>query len=198
VTPPGIAGAHALLDRWGLLLLHDRSLPSLSAQIAGEPIRGSWWSHPKGREIFRAMGELADDPDVALVKLVSAKVTFVHRRLWPTVMAAGMAREPWQMDGLSAAARTLLGRIDEDGETEASGPPAREIETRLLAASREVHTGSGAHRMRLMRWDAFAEARRQPLPAGGAEDTRSELDALIGRMNAEYGAAAGLPWTGRV
>jgi hypothetical protein len=27
-------------------------VPSLAAAIAGEPIRGSWWAHARGREIF--------------------------------------------------------------------------------------------------------------------------------------------------
>src|SRR5260370_23746518 len=28
------------------------SVPSLAQVVAGEPLKGSWWAHPKGNEIF--------------------------------------------------------------------------------------------------------------------------------------------------
>jgi hypothetical protein len=58
-------------------------VPSLAETIAGGRIRGSWWGHPKGREIFRAAATISDDPEVLVCKLVEGKVTYVHRRLWP-------------------------------------------------------------------------------------------------------------------
>lgn len=61
-------------------------VPSLAEAIVGHPIRGSWWGHPKGREIFRASRAVADSPDVLVCKLVDGKVTFVHRRLWPALV----------------------------------------------------------------------------------------------------------------
>jgi hypothetical protein len=189
--------ALAFLRTWGLLLLHDRRFPSLSRQIAGEAIAGSWWGHARGRDIFRAMRTLADDPDVALVKLLSGKVTFVHRRLWPWLMAVGMAREPWQTERLSDAAGALLRRLDDGQPLDASGPAVRELETRLLAASEEVHGATGAHKMRLLGWKAFGEARRQPMPGAGAAEARARLAALVEEMNARFEAGASLPWTGR-
>jgi hypothetical protein len=61
-------------------------VPSIAEAIAGEPIRGSWWAHAKGRDIFRALRALDDDRDVLCFKLVDGKVTFVHRRLWPALV----------------------------------------------------------------------------------------------------------------
>lgn len=62
--------------------------PSLAAVIAGGPIRGSWWSHPKGREIFAVTRAVRDSDDVLVCRLIKGKVTFVHRRLWPALVRA--------------------------------------------------------------------------------------------------------------
>jgi hypothetical protein len=61
--------------------------PSLVEYIAGEPIVGSWWGHPKGHEIFRALTAVYESPDVVATKLVAGKVTLIHRRLWAAVAA---------------------------------------------------------------------------------------------------------------
>ena len=63
------------LERTGLLFLHDARRPSLTALVAGEPIRGSWWGHPAGRRIFQVAGALEERGDVLFVPLLSAKVT---------------------------------------------------------------------------------------------------------------------------
>src|SRR3989442_11640793 len=63
-------------------------VPSLTELIAGEPIRGSWWSHPKSREIFEVTRAVRDSDDVLVCRLVMGKITFVHRRLWPALFRA--------------------------------------------------------------------------------------------------------------
>ncbi len=73
-------------------------VPSLAEAVAGEPIVGSWWAHPKGKAIFAALSELDDADEVRCFKLVDGKVTFVHRRVWPAL--ARLAT-----DGAIAAAR---------------------------------------------------------------------------------------------
>ena len=73
--------------RHGIVLASaNGAVPNLAAAVAGAPIRGSWWSHPKGKEIFSALSAVADSPDVLCFRLVDGKVTFVHRRLWPAVV----------------------------------------------------------------------------------------------------------------
>ena len=77
----------AFVERHGIVLQSARGpVPSLAEAIAGEPIRGSWWGHPKGREIFRAAQILEASPDVLVCKLVLGKLTYVHRRLWPALV----------------------------------------------------------------------------------------------------------------
>ncbi len=79
--------ALAFVKRHGVVLQAARGpVPSLAEAIAGGPIRGSWWGHPKGHEIFRATKAVSDHPDVLVCKLVEGKVTFVHRRLWPALV----------------------------------------------------------------------------------------------------------------
>jgi hypothetical protein len=66
-------------------------VPSVAEAVAGEPIVGSWWAHPKGRAIFAALSELDDSDDVRCFKLVDGKVTLVHRNVWPALVC--LARE---------------------------------------------------------------------------------------------------------
>jgi len=61
-------------------------VPSLATAIAGEPIRGSWWSHPRSHEIFELTRAIRGHDNVLVCRLVNGKVTFVHRRLWPALV----------------------------------------------------------------------------------------------------------------
>lgn len=98
--------------RHGVVLASAKgAVPSVAEAVAREPIRGSWWGHKKGAEIFRALSALDDSPDVLCFKLVAGKVTFVHRRLWPALVRLA----------------DVLGK-------------------ERLAAVKQEHTASGAHR----------------------------------------------------
>ncbi len=69
-------------------------VPSLAAEVAGGPIRGSWWSHPKGQAIFRALEEATGSKDVLVCRLIGGKITLVHRSRWPALvrLATRLAR----------------------------------------------------------------------------------------------------------
>ena len=191
--------ALAALKRYGLLPVTDARLPSLVGVVVGAPVRGSWWSHPQGKAIFAAATELEDHKDVALVKLVSGKYTFVHRPLWPALLAVATARAPWQMDGLAPAVRRLLERVEDEGVLRAGAvrggrERARILEQRLLVHARSVHTATGAHEKELESWARWARRRRvrklRTLAAG-----RDALDAaLLGLVAAAAGGSGRLPW----
>jgi hypothetical protein len=71
----------------GIVLVSARGpVPRLTEVIAGEPIKGSWWAHPKSHEIFRVLQELGESPDILMCRLVNGYVTLVHRRLWPPLI----------------------------------------------------------------------------------------------------------------
>lgn len=79
--------AIAFVKANGVVLESGRGpVPNLAEAIAGAPIRGSWWAHPKGRTIFRCSRAIRESSDVLVCRLVGGKVTYVHRRLWPALV----------------------------------------------------------------------------------------------------------------
>lgn len=78
--------AHKFVRERGVVLASGKgTVPRLAELIAGEPIKGSWWAHPKSHQIFRVFQRLADSSDILICRLVGGKVTFVHRRVWPAL-----------------------------------------------------------------------------------------------------------------
>ncbi len=93
-TRAGARGSRwvSFVEKHGIVMASAKGpVPSVAEAIAGEPIIGSWWSHPKGQVIFDALSEIDDDVDIRCFKLIDGKVTFVHRRLWPALVR--LARE---------------------------------------------------------------------------------------------------------
>src|SRR5256885_14972232 len=89
--------ALAFIKRHGVVLQSARGpVPSLAEAIAGGPIRGSWWGHPKGRLIFSATQAVCERPDIFGGKVVDGKITFVHRRLWAALakLSSGFKTQP--------------------------------------------------------------------------------------------------------
>lgn len=79
--------ALAFVKKHGIVLQAARGpVPSFAEHVAGGPIAGSWWAHAHGHEIFALATALSDHADVLVCKLVAAKVTYVHRRLWPALV----------------------------------------------------------------------------------------------------------------
>lgn len=80
--------ALAFVERHGVVLEAARhhTVPSIAAVIAGEPLRGSWWAHPRGREIFAITRALRVAPQLLVCRLVDDKITFVHERCWPALV----------------------------------------------------------------------------------------------------------------
>jgi hypothetical protein len=61
-------------------------VPNLADTVAGEPIRGSYWGHPKGDEIFSMTRAIRGSKEILVCRLVNGKVTYVHARLWPALV----------------------------------------------------------------------------------------------------------------
>lgn len=82
------ADALRFVETHGIVLESARhaSVPSLAEAIAGRPIRGSWWSHPKGRAIFAATRAVREAPAVLVCRIVDGKVSFAHERIWPALV----------------------------------------------------------------------------------------------------------------
>ena len=81
-----------LVEKHGVVLASARGpVPSVAEAVAGEPIVGSWWAHPKSHAIFDALSEIDDSFDVRCFKLIDGKVTLVHRRAWPALVRLARA-----------------------------------------------------------------------------------------------------------
>ena len=131
-----------------------------------------------------------------IMKLISGKVTYVHRSLWPQVVAVGCARDRWQMDGLTAAARKLLASIDrapvEPGRTMRKA--ASELEARMLVYGAQFHSESGAHLRRLESWRHWSN--RMDAWHNGIRSAvaRTCLQGVLASLNKEFGGKGVLPW----
>jgi hypothetical protein len=76
-----------LVEKHGVVLASARGpVPNVAEAVAGEPIVGGWWAHPKGKAIFSALSDIDDSNDIRCFKLIDGKVTFVHRRVWPALV----------------------------------------------------------------------------------------------------------------
>ncbi len=178
------------LETRGILLEQDKVLPNVVSLITGETLKSSWWSHPRSHEIFACLTDLADHPDVLFTKLVAGKVTLVHRRLWPALLAVGTSREAWQSRRLSSEATSLLKKVEKSGVVLVSGPPVKELERRLLTVARQEHTDSGEHKMVVESWSHWAKEARCQLNLAPSEGRRQLEQAVL----ALGGITPKLPW----
>ena len=196
---PPDGSAFTALKKYGLLLLNDPALPNLCRLVAGERVRGSWWAHPRAQEIFRVYDALENHADVLILKLLSGKVTYIHRTLWPQIVAVGRAREPWQMNDLSAAARKVLAAVDktpvEPGREKAAA--ASELDARMLVFSAQFHSESGAHMRRLESWDHWSNRTHSSRDSATPASARKALEERIANLNREFAGRGRLPWQGK-
>jgi len=79
--------ALSFVKRNGIVLESARGpVPNLAEAVVGGRIRGSWWGHARGKEIFWLTRAVRDSADVLVCRLVGRKITYVHRRLWPALV----------------------------------------------------------------------------------------------------------------
>jgi hypothetical protein len=77
----------AIVRRSGVVLQSAHGpRPSLAELVAGAPIRGSWWGHPRNHEIFDAINRARSSSAIVATPLIRGKVTLIHRRLWPALV----------------------------------------------------------------------------------------------------------------
>lgn len=93
--------AIAFVKRHRIILESARGpVPSLAAAVAGEPLRGNWWSHPKGKKIFHLSRAVRESADILVCRIVDGKVTYVHRRLWPAVVLLASRFPKWNLEAI--------------------------------------------------------------------------------------------------
>ena len=189
----------------GFLLVSGSEIPDVRELITDKRSKGSWWADSAAHEIFAVNELLEDHLDVIITKLISGKVTFVHRKLWRELFAVASAREDWQLRGLSVPAQSLLRELDKVGSLfthklpKSSGPKpgeiARELDLRLLIHSEQIHTESGSHAKLVETWEAWARRvnfKYRPLDPVRA---RHALEKRLDEVNKEYSGHGRLPWS---
>lgn len=148
----------------GLLLQADSELPSVVTLIVGKPVKGSWWGHKLGNHIFNTCSAIEDSPEVLTLKLLKRKVTFVHKKLWRSLLVVASSRGSWQMQALGAAELKLLEKIEKEGSVRLDlvkenrkdiSALAAKLEARLLILTKQIHTETGAHAKVLLSWESW-------------------------------------------
>ncbi len=156
ITTP--AQAKARLAEVGAL-----TLSQLAEQIAGEPIKGSWWSHQAGKQIFAIATALEASAEVVVAKLIAGRVTFVHRRHAPALIRV-VTDPAWRADrtrGLPPAARALLAKVEHAGVVrladKAQAAARKPLEAKTLVHAVSEHTDGGHHGTVLTSWKRWAK-----------------------------------------
>jgi hypothetical protein len=199
-----LARALGELERIGLLLQHDSVLPSFTGVALGEPVRGSWWAHPRANDIYDLLQVFRVEAGGLSLKIVNQKLTFVARRLWPAIAALGQGKASWQREGLSPEAVTLLAFVRKRGAVRAdqvdfvpgADLPKRfaELEKRLLVHVESFHSEAGSHHKRFTSWPRFwREARVRPARVS-LESATAELQAAVDELARASHVRVRVPW----
>jgi len=174
-------------------LTATRGVPSLVEAIVGAPVKGSWWGHARGADIYNAAVALDASGEVLATKLVEGKVTFVHAALWPALYRVVTDPDARRLPKLDAVARQLLELV-----STASGPvrldelvevferktlsrAAKALEAGLWVHSAQVHTEKGRHETVLQTWDRWADAAvRKAARRLGVDAAKTTLREALG------------------
>src|SRR5579871_1971504 len=162
----------------------DAAGTSFVRAVTGERVRGSWWGHGKGYEIFNLVGSVLHSGEAISVKLLAGKETLVHRSLWPAFfrVVTNPGRVRARTASLSAGARKLLREVEKSGECwldelsskwklttkeqrRALSKSRVELEKALLVSADTIHTDTGAHASVLRTWLAWAKPEVQKAAA---------------------------------
>jgi hypothetical protein len=97
--------AMAIVREHGVVLASAKGpAPRLAELIAGESIKGSWWAHPRGHQIFAILQKKKKSPDILVCRLVNGKVT---------LFIAGSGRHwfEWRIDSRPISSRKCIRNI---------------------------------------------------------------------------------------
>ena len=147
--------ALAFVKTHGVVLESGRGpVPSLAEAIARDRIRGSWWAHPKGHDIFLCSRAIRKSAEVLVCRLLGGKVTYVHRRLWPALVRLA---ERFDADRLAAIreVHTTLGKHKVDITAFPDWVPAE-----VMRAAAELPSEEAAALLADVHWPWSARSKR--------------------------------------
>ena len=142
----------------------------MTGLVAGEPVLGSWWSHPLAKTIYNSLVAIEDE--VLTVKLVRKKDTLIARRLWPEFLAIANGRAPWHLRRLSVESLAVLDAIESaDGPmtvTTDQRAAAKALAERLLVHATDIHIDAGHHVKAYTSWRLWASDNAVVAASGAA------------------------------
>jgi hypothetical protein len=169
------------------------TLTALAEQVAGEPIKGSWWGHPSGNDIYACANVLDDSGEVLTTKLIEGKVTFIHRALWAALYRVVTDAKTERTVKLDAGARKLLRAVEEAGsvrldqlalfaDRKTLSKAAKALESGLYVHGAQVHTERGKHETALETWErSKLAAVKKEAKKLALEDARATLREALGK-----------------
>jgi hypothetical protein len=164
-------------------------VPSLAHEVVQGPIAGSWWGHPKGKQIFALASAVHDSGEVLVLKLIDGKTTYVHAALWPALLRV-LLEPSWRaprIAALPAGAKRLCAEVERQREVQDADPKSvKAVEGALLALVVSRHTPRGHHEKLLTAWAHWAKA-------AGVKPSPASLEVAIAEVRA---AAHGAPVLG--
>lgn len=126
------AEAYRFVEQQGVVLESASGpVPTLTHQIVGERIRGSWWSHPASHHIYAVLSSVRDSADVLVFRLISGKITYVHHRMWAGLVRLADVIGPARLAAVDNV-HTVSGRHE---TVETPFPEWVDAETRTKAAT---------------------------------------------------------------
>lgn len=168
-------------------------LPCFVSTVAGGAVKGSWWGHPKGALIYDLANALHVSTEVATLRLVEGRNTFVHRSLWPAIyrVVTDPQERRSRSQGLSSLEERLLADVEKAGtlrldawaergrrDAKAVKKAKDRLTASLLVNASSVHTETGNHATVLADWSRWATADvKRAAKRVSLEDARSTLQA---------------------
>lgn len=191
-----------LLEKNKILLLQDKSFPSIVAKIVGEEITGSWWGHPLANPIYNGLQWLEHNHSILVIKLISGKVTYIHESLFSDIYSIVQEPRDWQLKGLKDDELKLLKYVSKKKKITSDDPKLVEIvkdpkksfmtlEKKLLVYSAEEHTDSGKHIKEYMTWKDSKIGKSKP---GDYEVSKERIEKVVAGLNQMSESKNKLPW----
>ena len=140
--------AMAFVREHGVVLMSAKgAVPRLTEAIIGEPIKGSWWAHPRSHHIFAVLTAVTDSEQVLVCRLIDGKVTLVHRRLWPSLVRLASRFAPEQLAKVPAGAHRIRSSCQSRGTVPGVGASAGSGASRppRVRTRRLLSSGLGRH-----------------------------------------------------
>jgi hypothetical protein len=186
----------AELARIGLLLEHDRLLPSVTTLVAGQPIAGSWWGHALGHRIYDLLGQLERGRRALCARSWKTQAHLRASAAARGILRADRTASSRGRDGAAAswprgfsrscagagAAQVGAAAVLALAPSKQLVAAARELEERCSLHGDSEHTASGKHEKTLETWSSWRTRHAVVVEVVEPSQARAALDEAVSRL----------------